>query len=177
VRPILVNGEEFLTNEVESGVLNLVAGKNVTLTTNGNNLIISSSGSGGGSDQPGECDCPDYVGGLGISISKGSDGKRIIKLANEGVTEQQLADESVASDKIATGAVESKHVSDNAILSKHLQVSSVQTRNIATGAIQNYHLSDGIIEDRNIKSISFNKIVQDENDVLILNGGKANGNY
>ena len=174
VRPILVNGEEFLSNEVESGALNLVAGENVTLTTDGNNLIISSNGTGG---QPVECDCPEYIGGFGISITEISEKQRVVNLANESITEQQLVDESVTSDKIATGAVESKHVADNTILSKHLQVSSVQTRNIATGAIQNYHLSDGIIEDRNIKSISFNKIVQDENDVLILNGGKANGNY
>lgn len=176
VRPILVNGEEFLSNEVESGALNLVAGGNVTLTTDGNNLIISSNGTGGGgSDQPVDCDCPEYIGGFGINISETDNGKRVVKLANEGITEQQLADESVTSEKIASSAVGSKHVVENAILSRHLQVGSVQTRNIATGAIQNYHLSDGIIEDRNIKSISFSKIVQDENDVLILNGGKANG--
>jgi hypothetical protein len=88
VRPILVNGKEILSNRVESGALNLVAGENVTLTTDGNNLIISSNGSGGGGGgQPGDCDCPDYVGGLGINISEASEGKRTIKIANEGVTE------------------------------------------------------------------------------------------
>lgn len=52
VRPINVNGEEFLNNEVDSGALNLVAGRNVTLTTKNNSIIISATGEGGGGDVP-----------------------------------------------------------------------------------------------------------------------------
>lgn len=48
VRPIQVNGEEFLNNDVDSGALNLVAGRNVTLTTKNNSIIISAAGEGGG---------------------------------------------------------------------------------------------------------------------------------
>ena len=52
VRPISVNGVEFLSNEVESGELNFVAGRNVTLTTKNNSIIISATGEGGGGDIP-----------------------------------------------------------------------------------------------------------------------------
>ena len=108
VRPILVNGEEFLNNEVESGALNLVAGKNVMLATKDNTIIISSAGGGGGAGIA-------YVEGEGIDIVENEYGQYVIALE------------------------------ENAIV------------------------------DKFVDSISFEKIAQKQNDVLILNGGKANG--
>lgn len=108
MRPILVNGEEFLNNEVESGALNLVAGKNVMLATKDNTIIISSAGGGGGAGIA-------YVEGEGIDIVENEYGQYVIALE------------------------------ENAIV------------------------------DKFVDSISFEKIAQKQNDVLILNGGKANG--
>ena len=64
VRPIYVNGEEILNNTADSGELNLVGGKNVSLSIEGNSVIISAKSSGEG----GNCDCPEVIEGEGIDI-------------------------------------------------------------------------------------------------------------
>lgn len=112
VRPIYINGELFLSSEPESGAVNLVAGKNITLTTKDNNIIIQSVG-GGGSGGP----SIEYLEGEGIDITQNEFGQFVINLEKNS------------------------------------------------------------IDDEFIESISIEKIVQKENEVLILNGGKANGNY
>lgn len=112
VRPIYVNGEEVLSADVASGPLNLVAGKNISLAAEDNNITISATGSGSGG---GSCDCPELVEGEGIDIDDLSDGTRLISLEK------------------------------------------------------------GSITDEHIKSISMSKLVQEEDEILILNGGKANG--
>lgn len=108
VRPILVNGEEFLSNEVESGALNLVAGKNVMLATKDNTIIISSAGGGGGTGIA-------YIEGEGIDIVENEYGQFVI------------------------------------------------------------NLEENAISDKHIGAISINKLVQDTTDILVLNGGNANG--
>ena len=54
LRPIYVNGEQILDDTHESGPLNLVEGDNVNLEVQGNNVIISASGSGTSDPQPEE---------------------------------------------------------------------------------------------------------------------------
>ena len=115
VRPIKVNGEDFLSANVESGAVNLVAGRNITLSTEGNDVIISAKSSGGGDS--GGCDCPDYIEGDGIDITETPYGQRVVSL------------------------------------------------------------EENSISDKHIASISVSKLVQEEDTILILNGGKANGNY
>ena len=44
IRPIMVNGEEFLDDTQASGAANFVAGTNVSIRTEGNKIIISSEG-------------------------------------------------------------------------------------------------------------------------------------
>lgn len=112
VRPIYINGQPFLTNDPETGVLNLVAGNNVILTTKDNNVIIQAIGGGGG-----EGPSATYLEGEGIDIIQNEFGQFVINLEKNS------------------------------------------------------------IDDEFIESISIEKIVQKENEVLILNGGKANGNY
>ena len=113
VRPVYVNGEEVLSANVSSGPLNLVAGRNIAMKAEGNNVIIASTASGGGE---GSCDCLELIEGECIDII------------------------------------------DDEVLGK---------RTIA--------LEKGSITDEYIGSISMSKLVQDENEILILNGGKANG--
>ena len=67
VRPIYVNGEEILSDATESGELNLVGGKNVTLAVEGNMVVISASG--GGSPE-GDNDYVEYIEGEGIDITE-----------------------------------------------------------------------------------------------------------
>ena len=113
LRPISINGEEFLDGSHESGNLDLIAGKNITLTTQGNSVIISAKGGSGGS---GDCDCPEIIEGEGIDI---------------------ISDE-IRGQKIVS-------------------------------------LEPGAITDKYIDSISISKLVQNEDEILILNGGKAHG--
>lgn len=112
VRPIYINGQLFLSNDPETGALNLVAGNNVILTTKDNNVIIQAIGGGGG-----EGPSATYLEGEGIDIIQNEFGQFVI------------------------------------------------------------NLEKNAIDDEFIESISIEKIVQKENEVLILNGGKANGNY
>ena len=112
VRPIKVNGEEFLSNEIQSGELNFAAGRNIVLTAKDNTIVISSVG-GGGEGGGGVA----YIEGEGIDIVENEYGQFVITLE------------------------------ENAIV------------------------------DKFVNSISFDKIAQKQDEVLILNGGKANGNY
>ena len=111
VRPIYINGESFLSNNVDSGPVNFAAGRNITIATDGNTVVISAKNSGTG----GSCDCPEYIEGNGIDIVETPYGQRVVSL------------------------------------------------------------EPGSINTEHIGSISMSKIVQDENEILILNGGKANG--
>lgn len=53
LRPVSVNGFEFLNDSYTSGGLNLVSGKNITLNVEGNSIIISASAEAGeGGDYP-----------------------------------------------------------------------------------------------------------------------------
>lgn len=104
----------MLDSTHESGGLNLVSGKNVTLTPDGNSIIISAKSSGG--EGGGSCDCPEIIEGAGIDITT----------------------DEVRGQKVIS-------------------------------------LEPGSITDEYIGSISMSKLVQSEDEILILNGGKANG--
>lgn len=95
LRQISVEGELMLDDTHESGELNFVGGKNVTLSVDGNNLIISASGTGGGS---GGCDCPEIVEGDGIDITENTKGQKIVSLEKDGITDDYIL--SVSADKI-----------------------------------------------------------------------------
>ena len=113
VRPIYINGELFLGSDPDSGAVNLVAGKNITLTTKDNNIIIQSVGggnSGGGASI-------EYLEGEGIDIIQNEFGQFVIAL------------------------------------------------------------EENAIKDKHVDSISTNKIVQNKENIIILNGGNANGEY
>ena len=97
VRPIYVNGEEILSETAESGELNLVGGKNVTLAVEGNTVVISAS-SGGGSPESGDCDCPEYIEGEGIDITENIYGQREISIETGAISNDMIS--SVSIDKI-----------------------------------------------------------------------------
>lgn len=94
LRPISVNGEEFLDDSHESGGLNFVGGKNISLTTDGNSIIISAKGatSEGGST----CDCPELVEGEGLDITDNAYGKRIISLEPGAITDKHISQISMS---------------------------------------------------------------------------------
>ncbi len=97
VRPIYVNGEEILGNTAESGELNLVGGKNVSLAVEGNMVVISAK-SGGGSSEGGDCDCPEYIEGEGIDITENIYGQREISIETGAVSNDMIS--SVSIDKL-----------------------------------------------------------------------------
>ena len=95
VRPIYVNGEELLSENVESGPLNLVSGKNITLTADGNSVIISAKSSGGG-EGGGSCDCPEIVEGDGIDITDNAYGQRVVSLEPGAISDEHIEHVSVS---------------------------------------------------------------------------------
>lgn len=100
VRPISVNGVEFLSEDRASGGVNFVAGENVTFQTDGNSIIISATAEGGGSgDEPGgECSCPEYIEGEGIDIVSNEEGQKVISLEPNSIDDEHI--ESVSISKI-----------------------------------------------------------------------------
>ena len=92
VRPIYVDGEEILSNQSDSGELNLVGGKNVKLAVEGNMVVISAT-SGGGSSEGG--DCPEYVEGAGIDITENIYGQQEISIEPGAVSDEMIQSVSV----------------------------------------------------------------------------------
>ena len=93
VRPVYVNGKEFLNADPESGEVNFVAGRNVALTTEGNTIVISAAGSGGtgGGDE--------VVEGDGIDITLNQLGQKVISLEPGAITDDYI--ESISIEKIS----------------------------------------------------------------------------
>jgi hypothetical protein len=79
VRPVMVEGEVILDDSRESGPLNFVGGKNVTLSTDGNTIIISARASVN-PDSPGGYDYPELVEGDGIDIVDTPYGQKVVSL-------------------------------------------------------------------------------------------------
>lgn len=93
LRSISVDGEQLLDSSHESGGLNFISGKNITLTTEGNSIIISAKGGGSGT-----CDCPEIVEGVGIDITENYQGQKVVSLESGAITDDFI--ESVSLSKI-----------------------------------------------------------------------------
>lgn len=93
VRAIYINGVEILSNSSINIPLNLIAGENIELITNENNVIINAKGSGG------SCDCPTFEQGDGILVTEISIGKKEISLDKEFIEDeivQKIAQEQIS---------------------------------------------------------------------------------
>ena len=95
LRPIYVNGEQMLDDTHESGPLNLVSGRNVSLSVDGNSVIISVTGSGG-EDPGGGCDCPEIVEGDGIDVTETPYGQKVISLEKGAITDDYIGSISMS---------------------------------------------------------------------------------
>lgn len=90
VRPVQVNGQEFLDGKPDSGSVNFVAGDNVHLEAKDNTIIISASGggaSGGGAD---------VVEGSGIDIVLNAFGQKVVSLEPNSITDKYINNVSVS---------------------------------------------------------------------------------
>ena len=85
LRPILVNGKLVLDDTHESGPLELVNGRGVSLVVDGNRVIINTTNPG--SEEPGESAL--YVAGDGILIQETSDATKAISI-DEGYINKTL---------------------------------------------------------------------------------------
>lgn len=95
LRPIYVNGEKMLDDTHESGPLNLIGGKNVTLSVEGNSITISAKNSGG--EGSGSCDCSELIEGEGIDINE-ANGQKVVSLEKDAITDDYI--KSVSMSKI-----------------------------------------------------------------------------
>lgn len=91
VRPILINGNAFLGAKPETGPVNFVAGKNVSLDAEGNTIVITATG-GGGSGGGGF----DIVEGAGIDVKLNNQGKKVVSLEPNSITDDYVKNVSVS---------------------------------------------------------------------------------
>lgn len=91
VRAIQVNGEEFLDADPDTGAVNFKAGRNVTLTTDGNTIVIHSTGSGGTGGSGDE-----VVEGDGIDIELNDLGQKVVSLEPEAITDEYIKSISIS---------------------------------------------------------------------------------
>lgn len=96
VRPIMVEGQVVLDDNVSSGGLNLKGGKNVNLTVENNSVIISASDTG---SNPGDEGVYNYVEGDGIDIVEDStQGSKIVSLEKDFITSEYV--KSISTTKL-----------------------------------------------------------------------------
>lgn len=91
VRPIYVNGEEFLDNKPDGGPVNFVAGRNVNIAKQGNSIVISASGGGGGGAAGDE-----VVEGDGIDVTVNALGQKVISLEPDAISDEHISSISIS---------------------------------------------------------------------------------
>lgn len=91
VRPIYVNGEEFLDNKPDGGPVNFVAGRNVNIAKQGNSIVISASGGGGGGAAGDE-----VVEGDGIDVTVNALGQKVISLEPGAISDEHISSISIS---------------------------------------------------------------------------------
>jgi antitoxin component of MazEF toxin-antitoxin module len=170
LRPIYINGEQILDDTHESGPLNLVEGDNVELVAEGNNVIISAK-----SVAPTDPTPEEY---RPIQV----EGQEVLGLENSGAlnlkggknVELYVDGNDVYITATGGGSEGPGGECDCAEIIEGEGIDIVDTpygQKIVS-------LEKGAITDDYIDSISVSKLVQSEDEILILNGGKANGyNY
>lgn len=164
VRPVMVEGEVVLDDSRESGPLNFVGGKNVTLSADGNTITIT------GDDQP-ERVRPISVNSkpfLGNEESTGA----LNLVAGNNVTLSTDGNTVIISARASVNP-DSPGGYDYPELVEGDGIDIVDT----PYGQKVVSLEPGAIGDQHISQISLSKLVQEEGEILILNGGKANGNY
>lgn len=167
LRPIYVNGEQILDDTHESGPLNLVEGDNIELVAEGNNVIISAKSVAPVEPTPEEYRPIQVEGqevlGLENSGALNLKGGKNVKLYVDGndvyITATGGGGEGPGGDCDCAEIVEGEGIDI---------VDTPYGQKVVS-------LEKGAITDDYIDSISISKLVQSEDEILILNGGKANG--
>lgn len=77
-RPININGETFLTEERESGALDIVSSKGIEIDAVDGKMVISGT------------EAPNYIEGAGINIVEGEEGERIISIEKSSIDDEMI---------------------------------------------------------------------------------------
>lgn len=167
LRPIYINGEQILDDTHESGPLNLVGGDNVELVAEGNNVIISAKSVAPADPTPEEYR-PIQVEGqevLGLQNSNALNlkGGKNVALYVDG-------------NDVYITATGSGEGSGDCGCAEIIEGEGIDIVDTPYGQ-KVVSLEKGAITDDYIDSISVSKLVQSENEIFILNGGNANGEY
>lgn len=80
-RPITIKGKEFLSEERNSGALDIIGEGGIIVTTNGNSLHLS---------------VEDYIEGDAIDINDDGEGKKVISVEPESLDDKHIAELSIA---------------------------------------------------------------------------------
>lgn len=169
LRQIYVNGKEILDDTHESGPLNLVEGENVHLSVadNGNSVIISADVPVIPEPLPEEYrpilvegkEVLDKTNSGGLNLKGGNNVKLFVEGNDVYITATGGGGEGPGGDCGCPVIIDGEGIDiiDTPYGEKVIS------------------LEKGAITDEYIDSISVSKLVQSEDEILILNGGKANG--
>lgn len=158
VRPVMVEGEVVLDDSRESGPLNFVGGKNIALSADGNTIVISGTGE------------DDKVRGIyihGAPFLGENPASGPVNLVGVGGISLETQDNTIyISAKTSEGGSDIEYIEGEGI--------DIRFNEIGQKVVS---IEEGAVSNGMISSVSIDKLFQEEGEILILNGGKANGNY
>ena len=96
VRPIQINGKEVLSEKPEGGPVNFQAGKNISITHQGNTIVFSANGTADGDIVAGD----EVIEGEGIDIQYNEQGQKIISLEPGAINDSYI--ETISISKIVS---------------------------------------------------------------------------
>ncbi len=145
-----------------SGLVNLVAGSNVSITPSGQNLTISATPGGGGGD------ITAVIAGAGLA-GGGTSGDVTLSVATGGITGAMIQDGTIQLIDMAVGSVNSDTIVNG----------SVGAADLATNAVATANIQNGAVTDPKIASVAWSKVTGAPTSFPPSGaaGGDLTGNY